>query len=153
MLLTGTTEHTVDPANYRLSIPARIRSQWQAERDGGGWLCLPGKGCLRLYTEGGFKELFQPLMKKGLPRADLAQLQRQVFGRAKRLEEDSAGRVVLPKEHLAASGMKIEGKSEMVLVGVGNRLELYEKAKWQAEEAMDPAALQELIDRLESGEE
>lgn len=148
MLLSGTTEHTLD-GSLRLAIPARFRNQWQTERDGGGWMCLPWTGCLRLYTEGAFKELAGPLLKGLLPGSNQARIQKQVFGRAVRLEHDSAGRIMLPKAHLVAAGMKCEPKSEVVLVGAGNRLEVYEKEAWAAEESMDLATLQDLINDLE----
>jgi MraZ protein len=55
--------------------------------------------------------------------------QRLVLGHAELIELDKAGRVLLPATLKQMVGLD----RELVLVGMGNRFELWDKNKWQAE--------------------
>jgi len=126
LLCTGFAPATID-AKQRLAIPAKYRNQWETERDGSAWYCVPWPdGVLRLYTEGRFTTLAEQHEHSLTPDEDEADLDAVLFGLAERLEMDSQGRISLPATHLQLTGLG----GEVVVVGARNRLEVRERARW-----------------------
>ncbi|MDX2117776.1 MAG: hypothetical protein SFY96_06305 [Planctomycetota bacterium] len=147
MLFTGFAELTID-AKGRLAIPAKYRSQWVPERDGAAWFCVPwSEGrMLRLYTEGRFTQLSEQAPHSLTPGADEANLDADFYGLVARLEMDSAGRVILPREHLELVGLG----TEVVVIGARNRLEVRDRATWKASLPERFTTLPRLVERIES---
>ncbi len=130
MLFSGSTEHTID-GKLRLAIPAKYRNQWDPVRDGDAWFCIPWpSGHLRLFTEGLFKAAGQTEEGKPslAPGEDEAGLESTLYGFAERLEMDANGRIAIPKTHLQMTGVG----NEVVIVGARTRLEVHDRAKWNA---------------------
>jgi MraZ protein len=120
----GTFDHTLDAKN-RLTVPARYRAAL-AE---GAVLAIPidQQPCVGVwrpeeynrYTDRAIAEL-PPLSGR------LQELERFFYGNSIDAELDAAGRIMLPSfliEHASLS-------KEVVVVGVGPRLELWDKASW-----------------------
>lgn len=145
MLLYGNTEPTID-AKGRLAIPAKIRTQWDPQRDGGAWFAMPWiGGVIRLYTEAQFQRLAEPALSGTLtPSADQAALQQMLFSHAERLEMDAAGRVRLPEAMLELTGV---GR-EVALIGCGDRLEIHDRSAWRERSSTGHASLPELLERV-----
>jgi MraZ protein len=147
VLFTGHSEHGID-AKLRLAIPAKHRSQVDAERDGPAWYCVPwADGSLRLYTERTFKELAARMDQTLTPDADRAELDAVLFGLAERLEMDGQNRIGLPKHHLELTGLSA---TEVVVIGAGNRLEIRDRAAWLAGQRERFAKLPTLVARIEA---
>lgn len=128
MLFTGHYEHSIDAKN-RLAIPAEIRSQWSPTESGGAWYAVPWPtGVIRLYTEVDFTNRASQYRNSLTPDPNQAELQATLFGLSRRLEMDSTGRVRLPDEHLALTGLP----KEVALVGAGEWLEIRDRAAWRA---------------------
>lgn len=145
MLFTGQSEHTID-AKQRLAIPAKYRNQWDAARDGGAWVCIPWPtGHLRLYTESTFAALAQQGEASLTPDEDLAELQTTLFGLAERLEMDSAGRVIIPQQHMKLTGLS----GEVSIVGAGDRLEVRSRGDWTSTTTDRFQALPKLVQRIQ----
>jgi MraZ protein len=126
VLFTGESEHTID-GKLRLAVPAKYRHQWDAQRDGGAWFCLPWPpDHLRLYTEAEFTRMSLEFQASLTPSTQLAELQSTLFSNAERLELDSAGRLSLPKRHVERVKLPVD----VFVVGAGRRLEIYSKARW-----------------------
>jgi len=143
VLFTGQYEHVIDAKN-RLAIPAEVRSRWQTKRDGEAWYAMPWPGnVLRLYSENRFEALAADMSLTLTPEEDEAALQVNLFGMARRLEMDSAGRIRLPDEVLTLSGLA----GEVVLVGAGDRLEVHDRNTWREGMKDRLARLPELIAR------
>lgn len=114
----------------RIAIPARYRDVIENKYDGRLVVTLESPQCLILYPEDtwitvrekiqGLSTGFHPLVKS---------YQRLVLGYAETTELDKAGRVLLP------SGLKklVNLNKDVVLVGLGNRFELWDNAKWYEE--------------------
>lgn len=129
MLFTGQSQHTID-AKQRLAIPAKYRNQWDPSRDGEAWFCVPWPtGHLRLYTEAAFTELAQREAASLTPDSDEASVESILYGFAERIEEDSAGRIILPRAHLDLAKIG----AEVVVVGARLRLEVHNKERWQVQ--------------------
>ena len=129
VLFTGTYDHTLDE-KQRLAIPSEVRSLWDEAEDGEKiFYAIPWPGgILRLYTQTHFRRLAASRSLTLTPDEDEAELQATLFGLARRLEMDKAGRVRLSEDYLALAGL---GK-ELTLVGSGDRLEIHNRDAWKA---------------------
>jgi transcriptional regulator MraZ len=124
MAFRGTFDHTLDAKN-RLTVPARYRAPL-AE---GVVLAIPidQLPCVGVwrpedyerYTERALSEL-PPLSGR------LTRLERFFYGSSHDAELDAAGRIMVPG--FLAEHAKLE--REVVVVGAGDRLELWDKAGW-----------------------
>ena len=143
MLFTGHSLNTIDAKN-RLSIPAKVRSQWDEDRDGTAWYCVPWPGgVLRLYTESAFTRMADQIEQSLMPAEDQAALDADVFSLAERLEVDAQGRISLPGTHLELTGLA----GEVAVIGARNRLEVRDRASWLESQAERFARLPTLVER------
>lgn len=144
MLFSGTYEHTID-AKSRLAIPADIRSRWDPTKDGVAWYAVPwDRGLIRLYTEADFQKRAEAAELTLTPDEDEAELQATLFGLSARIEPDSAGRIRLPEEMLRMTGLP----NEVVLVGARDRLEIRDRAEWNASVDDRLSKMRELVNRI-----
>jgi MraZ protein len=145
VLFTGHFEHTID-AKGRLAIPAEFRSRWRPETHGSSWFAIPWDGgVIRLYTETGFTTRAAGYSATLTPDEDEAELLTTLFGMSRQIEMDSAGRVRLPDDMLALTGLG----SEVSLVGAGDWLEVRDRAAWKSAAPTRLQKLPELMRRLE----
>lgn len=128
IMFSGVNHLNLDPKN-RLAIPARYRDALLVD-SGQVVISLDSAQCLQIY----------PLQEWEIVRTKIQNLpnsvhpvvksyQRLVLGHAEQIELDKAGRVLLPATLKQMVGLE----RELVLVGMGNRFELWDKNKWQAE--------------------
>lgn len=125
----GVSQLSIDPKN-RLAIPARYREVLQDEYAGNIVITLESPDCLLLYPEQHWlvvREKIQTLSSGAHPL--VKSYQRLVLGYAETLELDKSGRILLP------AGLKqlAHLDKEVVLVGLGNRFELWDQHKWRGE--------------------
>ena len=125
----GVTHLNLDPKN-RLAIPARYREILQQSFGGKLVVTLESQQCLVLYPEFNWISIREKI--QNLPTGShplVKSYQRLVLGYAESLEIDKAGRVLIP------SILKnlVELDKDSVLVGLGNRFEIWDKSKWEAE--------------------
>ncbi len=147
LFFTGYSEHTID-SKLRLAIPAKYRSLLDAKRDGKAWFSVPYPGGpIRLYTEARFTRLAEMGQESLIPDEDEAELDATLYGSTERLEMDSAGRIMLPRNHLTWAGLT---SPDVVIVGARNRLEVYDREKWHASYAERFGRLPTVIARQES---
>jgi MraZ protein len=131
MIFTGRTPLTID-SKGRLQIPAKVMAVL-AEMNAVGtpWYSIPWpNGRVRLYTASGFAQLQAQRTRTATPSAHRQAFEAAFFGMAERLEMDASNRVVLPKDHLRLTGLG----TNVTLVGAGDRLELWDRSKWEQEE-------------------
>jgi len=123
----GVTHLALD-AKGRLAIPARHRDALvgaAAERV----LVLtadPGR-CLLLYPRAAWEPIQQRLMALSSFNEQIRSLQRLLVGHADDVEMDNAGRILVPPALRQYAGLD----HRVVLVGQGNKFELWDEAKWQ----------------------
>lgn len=146
MFFSGQHEHTID-SKRRLAIPSHIRAAWDPAEHGAGWYAVPWiDGIIRLYPE----KWFYPLARQAGERArsltpdqDHAEALATLFGSSERLTMDSAGRVRLSEDMLELVGLG----PEVVLVGVGDWMEIRDRAAWMAGRRDRLSRLRELLGR------
>jgi transcriptional regulator MraZ len=125
LAFSGTFEHTLDAKN-RLTIPSKFR----AELSKGVYLSRALPNCVSLYPAATYTEMADEALKQ--VRNPLSQqgreLRRVLYGSALETELDSAGRVMLTSRYLEHAGI---GR-EVVITGVGDCLELWDRSTWEA---------------------
>jgi len=127
MLLTGTFPRTIDD-KQRLAMPKRLRDVMTPENTEQVLIIAPGTdGSLALYTEESFSRLADQLAASPPTGQDVRAFSRLFFSQAERLELDGQGRIRIPVELASLAGL---GK-EVILVGVRDHLELWDRQRWQ----------------------
>ena len=120
----GTFDHTLDAKN-RLTVPARYR----ATLADGVVLAMPVdlKPCVGVWQPQEY-ELYSRRALAELPplSPDLSELERFFYGNSLETELDAAGRIMVPGFLSEHAGLQ----REVVIVGAGDRLELWSRASW-----------------------
>lgn len=117
-------------AKGRLSVPTRHRAALETEDAGKGALTITRHphGCLMVFPR---PEWLQFRARIAALPADAQWWKRIFLGNAMDVEMDGSGRVLVAPELREAVGI---GK-EVMLLGMGNHFELWDKATYQAKEA------------------
>ncbi len=124
----GVSHLSLDPKG-RIAIPAKYRDVL-AETCNRLVVTLESAQCLLLYPESNWETVRDKIQQ--LPTGShplVKSYQRLVLGYAESIEMDKTGRLLLP---LALRNM-VKLDKDLVLVGMGNRFELWDNTKWQAE--------------------
>jgi MraZ protein len=126
MQLHGEYTHRLD-AQGRVAIPARYRDAFR----GGIFLTRGFDPCVWAFTSAEW-EAYSAKYAATSPNSRLNRaLRRRVFGSTFELELDRQGRVVVPaplRSHGALS-------DELVIVGAGTYLEVWDRGRWEAQAA------------------
>jgi len=116
-------------AKGRLVIPACYRDLLKEHCNGQLVVTIDIQDtCLRLYPLPVWEELESQLEKLPSTHAGIRRIQRLVLGYASDVEMDSSGRVLLPPALRKYAGLD----RELVLVGLGKKLELWSETKWRS---------------------
>lgn len=144
----GDSPHTVDDKG-RVFVPKRFQDALPLTKDATrvAFVTRGQDACLYLFSEPGFERALAELDTRVFNGADLRGVKRVFFANTVRVELDSSGRILLPEKLRAAAKL---GR-EIVLVGVGDRAEIWQKEAWEAYEAAHLAKLDH-IDRAIAGE-
>jgi MraZ protein len=123
-MFSGEYSHSIDDKG-RMTIPAKLRSGFA-----NGLVITRGfEPCLVVYTVETFQILEQKARSLSLTVPSNRQLIRLLFGGAASDTLDSAGRVLIPEYLRAYAGLK----SQIVVVGTGQYLEVWDSEKWAAQ--------------------
>jgi MraZ protein len=126
MLLTGSFIRTLDE-KQRLALPKPIRDSL-AEPAGIVFYVAPGTdGSLVLYPEDAFARLAEQLSVASPAGSNVRAFSRLFYARAQRVEMDRHGRLRIPGELAELASLT----REVVLLGVRDHLELWDRAEWE----------------------
>lgn len=119
---TNNFKHTIDAKN-RLFIPARFRAML-----GESFYLYyePGSPCIAIFNE----EEWEKKSGKVIESGD-ADWQRYFFSNVITVEPDKQGRVTLKPDFSKGAGLK----KDVAVVGVGNRVEIWDAERYEAEHA------------------
>ncbi len=127
MLLTGSFRRSLDD-KQRLAFPKQLR-EILGESPAPRLFLTPGTDqSLAVYTEQALAELGRQLASKSPAAEDVRAFSRLFYARAVAVEIDRQGRIRIPPE--LASLAKLG--TEVVLLGVGDHLELWDAAAWDS---------------------
>jgi MraZ protein len=139
-MLLGAHEHTIDDKN-RLTLPARFR---QAFKDG----LVVTRGldqCLHAYRRQDWDRLVESRLAPLDPLSKEARrMERYFFASAAEAELDKQGRVMLPAPLIAHARL---GR-EVVVAGVNDRLEIWDREAWRRELAEIEGSAEDVAERL-----
>ena len=139
-MLLGEHEHTLDDKN-RLTLPARFRAAFA-----GGVVVTRGMdGCLYAYRREDFNRLVEtrlveldPLSQEG------RRMHRFFFSGAAEVDPDKQGRVMIPAALIQHAGL---GR-EVVVAGVHDHLEIWDRARWRKEMNEVEGSAEDVAERL-----
>ncbi|MGD0900682.1 MAG: division/cell wall cluster transcriptional repressor MraZ [Thermoguttaceae bacterium] len=127
MLLTGAFHRSLDE-KLRVAVPKRLRDALKCPV-GGGLFVAPGTDAtLTIYSEEAFARLAERLAAASPAEQEVRAFRRLFYGQAQWAELDRQGRVRIPPELVELARLE----KEVVLLGVGDQLELWSAARWQA---------------------
>ncbi len=124
-MLIGEYIHTIDEKN-RVSMPAKLRKEL-----GKKIIITPGiDNCLFVFKNSDWANVVKNLTSKegelSFLESDQRSFNRYMFGRAAEIEVDSIGRILIP-EFLKE---KLKLKGSVAIVGVEDRLEIWNDKVW-----------------------
>ena len=140
MAFRGHFEHSLDAKN-RLSIPARFRPSFSA----GTVLAKDPEPCIAIWTPDTHESIIGRALGGLNPMgSEYRKLSRFYQGNSFEIELDASGRVTLPPPLLTHAVIE----KEVVVVGVGDHLEVWCKERWQREQQALDAEIREVTERL-----
>ena len=128
-MFIGEYNHTIDTKG-RLIVPAKFR-----EELGEHFFVTKGfDGCLFAFDRADFEELQNKIMSLPLSNKLGRELKRFFIGSAEESEFDKQGRILLPAPLREHAGLD----KDVALIGVGSRIEIWSKERYEAaEEGLD----------------
>lgn len=144
-MLIGEYIHTIDEKN-RMSLPAKFRKEL-----GKKIIITPGLGqCLFIFTTKEWEKVSKKLSDSdndlSFLKADQRNFNRYMFGRAAEVEMDSIGRILIPDFLKERIGLK----NTAAIVGVKDRVEVWNEKKWSEEKALVEKQAEALAEKLGS---
>jgi MraZ protein len=136
----GHFEHSLDAKN-RLAIPARFRAAFS----NGAVLAKDPETCVAVWTPDTHETIIERALGGLNPMgSEYRKLSRFYQGNSFEIDLDASGRVTLPPPLLVHTGIE----KEVVVVGVGDHLEVWGRERWQQEQEALDAEIEEVTERL-----
>ena len=138
-MLIGEYNHNIDTKG-RLIIPSKFR-----EELGDNFIITKGfDNCLFVFPENEWKEFGDKLAQLPMSQKNARAMTRFFFGSAVEGDLDKQGRVLLSSALRSHAGLE----KEVVLVGTRNRVEIWDKARWDADNAENCENMEEITENL-----
>ena len=138
-MLLGEYRHNLD-VKGRVAIPAKFREKLET-----GAIVTRGlDSCLFLFAEAEWKALAEKLVALPLAQANSRAFVRLMLSGAMDVEFDSQGRILIPDYLRKYAGL---GK-EVVVAGLYNRIEMWDKDTWESYKAKTEGASEEIAEKL-----
>jgi MraZ protein len=144
LVFRGTFDHTLDTKN-RLKVPARYCAAFSE----GVVLAMPVdlQPCVGVWRPGDYERYTERALADMPPLSPkLSELERFFYGSSQDVELDSAGRVMVPGFLCEHANLK---SREVVVVGTGDRLELWERSGWNDHRTTLLGGVAEITKRVE----
>jgi len=130
-------------AKGRLVLPSRIKAQLP---EGEGQELVIRRGfeqCLILYPMVEFKKVFSKISGLSEFNEEYRKLQRNFFSGTVTVELDGNGRLLIPKNMLTYATID----KDVVLVGMGNKVEIWNPSIYEKHQISDPGELSKLAQK------
>jgi len=112
----------------RLAIPAKCRQRLQDAGSGQVVLTIDRDRCLLLYPLPVWEDVERQLIRLSSTHKRARALKRLLLGHAEECSLDASGRILLPAPLREFAGLD----KRVVLVGQGNKFEIWNEAAWNA---------------------
>lgn len=127
-MFMGEYNHSIDPKG-RLIVPAKFR-----ESLGDEFVVTQGlDGCLFVYPDEEWKAFEEKLKTLPMANKNARKFVRFFLAGAAQVEIDKQGRILLPATLRKFAGLE----KEVSLVGVGSRVEIWDKSRWEENTTFD----------------
>ncbi len=140
-VLIGQYQHTID-IKKRLALPVKFRTEL-----GAAVIVTKGvENCLVVYTLKEWEVMSAKLAALPVSQGEARSFTRHLLASAMEVELDKLGRILLPdylKEYA-------DLKKEVVVAGLSNRLEIWDKAKWDDYRKNAEKGVEEIVSKLGS---
>lgn len=141
MAFRGNFEYQLDDRN-RVALPPKFREEFA-----NGAVLVPGlDGCIEVYTPEGFEAEARVVERVPAYSEQGRQLRRAFFASSFDVQRDGQGRLLIPAKLLTYASIE----RDVVVLGNDQRLEIWDRTTWEAQESMLPgaraSALQQLAD-------
>lgn len=123
-MFLGYFEHAIDDKG-RMIVPAGFRK----ELGESAYITRAFDNNLTVMPETVFEKLVAELNELSITELPVRQLQRLVMANAGKVEFDKVGRILIPQKLRDAANLH----GEAILVGQGNRFEIWSPAAWEEE--------------------
>jgi len=140
-MLLGEYTHSIDEKG-RAIIPAKLRN----DLGDSFVICKGMEGCLFMYSQVEWNKFVEEL--ETLPRMnkDARLFKRYFFGSASEGSFDKQGRASIPASLREAANLE----KDIVLVGVQDRVEIWDKARWEDSSDVSEEELDAIAERMEA---
>src|SRR5262245_20203497 len=144
-MFRGRFEHWID-GKGRLSGPAKFREVLQQKFDGDkNLVVVPNERCLEVHPMARWEQVEDQVRMGSLFDEKLRELSRLYMSRAREVEIDSAGRVLLPPDSRQQAGLD----RDVTLVGGGLMLfEVWDRRRFEDYERAEQHRLPDLFDQM-----
>lgn len=116
----------------RVTLPAKYRRQLED-----GVMLVRGQDhCLFVFTPQGFSDFAADAIHANVTDAEARGYQRYMLANTEEQTPDQQGRIVVPPRMRQYAGLA----KDVVITGVGTRLEIWDAAEWERYEARQEAA-------------
>ena len=142
-MFRGRYQHTIDPKG-RLSVPAKYRNLL-AEYEGGVLIVVPNEQSLEMHPLEEWERIEARINEKSMFDLEIRKLGRLYISRAKEVEVDRAGRVLLPPDSREQAGLQ----KDVTLIGLGRRyFEIWDRRRFEEYERTNGDGLPSGFERL-----
>jgi len=145
-MFSGEYHHTIDDKN-RLAIPSKILDKIDKENEEKGfWITRGLDGCLFMYTPKVWQSVVSKLEQQlSFTKKKARDFQRLFFSKAHEIPDcDQQGRILIPQ--LLKELAQIQ--KSVVIVGVSNRIEIWNDKKWKELESNVEASFEALAEEM-----
>ena len=138
-MFIGEYEHTVD-AKGRVIMPAKLR-----EDIGDTFIITKGlDGCLFAYSQTEWKNFEEKLKALPLTQKNARNFVRYFLSGAVECEIDKQGRFLISSNLREHAGLD----KEIVIIGVGTRIEIWDKEKWKAYNSDENISVEDIAENM-----
>lgn len=124
----------------RVALPSRFRKGIGQEIILSRWY----EGSLAIFNPGAWQEIVERVTKESVLGVPLRISERFLLGGAFEITLDEQGRFVVPPSMRNYAGMQ----GEVVFVGLGTRVEVWAKARWEEQEKRVIEEAEEMIEKV-----
>lgn len=130
-------------AKGRLVLPAKMKANLPEASSNELFMREGFEPCLELYPLLEYKKIYSKIAGLNEFNAEFRKLQRNFFRGSATVELDTAGRMLIPKSMLQYANLD----KEIVVVGMGNRMEIWNPEQYEKYLIKDPQELSELAEK------
>lgn len=142
MRFIGRFPHTIDEKG-RLSIPSRFRQTLQ-DRGQNILVLTDFDSCITAYPLDVWARFEEKIQTQSNFEKDVRAFLRHFYSAASECPVDGQGRILVPPQHREKAGLS----REVIIVGALNRIEIWDRERWEHFLTTSPVTFEDIAGRL-----